>query len=828
MDLLRFQHHISNPTLSAPFTSFYSNILKSIDVLCEGDRSKSYRPHSPVKMLSNLINNNFGSSTSPSPTNINGFASPGKLSRPLMLGKIPSLESPQIVRTGSNRSLHSIQDLDGKGSVRATFEETRPINPIVRLEETFTGYIAALQSRKGNVVGKNLRSRGSTDELAVNALYNTFIENPFDTRAASETSFDVIFVAFEKFLRLAWKEQMGSVMSLESLDALQERSVKLFPGDFNEYVRLIFGEMAPQNRRAFIAIVKLLADLLDGCGNDGDRGSLTVAFAELLVIDGEPHNYINLLDRVVEDSDKLFDDLGPGAGIGVGGGGGSNYGSVASRSMHSATGSITSNTSLRRRFADTVFRQGSQKADAEHRPSVWRTLSKTTRSVATGDQSASKPSLGRAHSIESPDRKSRPGSRDRPTIMGAFDDRPGSSDSIAPKPRLSTIGASPPPEDQQDKGTTRSSKKKRRSSLSDLKSLMAQATIGPVTPPEQTPATNNSFEMNSSPRTPCPVKVSPSPLKITKLPTSNSIMDRDRSLMYRNTPTLKENIPFASPDRSIGNLTERAQNIMSSLDSTPFVFPVKEQWRAGHNKTVSLSSNIPTLRGTPRDPSRPINSYGNNTPNGVRSPQRLRLQSPQKLRERLQNEAKAINEAEASLQNELSKIGEEMAKLNAVSAIPRTSDIARLSEAVLLLETKIPNIVKDLNERNDAVKKELEVSLQASEFKVKGLDQLYKESSAENELLYEKFNAELGKIVKALRASKKGVAAAAGGEEGVNGTGNGNGGGNGPMSAKEELVAKMKESSEETARVKKENARLRREVLTLRTLLKGQEGSSGG
>ncbi|KAB8298275.1 hypothetical protein EYC80_002006 [Monilinia laxa] len=396
--------------------------------------------------------------------------------------------------------------------------------------------------------------------------------------------------------------------------------------------------------------------------------------------------------------------------------------------------------------------------------------------------------------------------------MGAFDDRPGSSDSIVPKSRLSTIGASPPPEDETDNGTTRSSKKKRRSSLSDLKSLMAQATLGPMTPsPEQKPVTTPPNKTDFPPRTPSPAKVPPSPLKITKVPINGSIMDRDRSLMYRNSPSLKENTSITSPDRSIGNLTERAQNIMSSLDSTPISSPVKEQWRAGHNKTVSLSSNIPTLRGTPRDPSRPTAALGNS--NGNKSPQRLRLQSPQKLRERLQNEAKAINEAEASLQNELSKIGEEMAKLNAVSAIPRTSDIARLSEAVLLLETKIPTIVKDLNERNDAVKKELETSLQASEFKVKGLDQLYKESSAENELLYEKFNAELGKIVKALRASKKGAV----GEDG-NGV-------NGAMSAKEELVTRMRESSEETARVKKENARLRREVLTLRTLLKGQEGA---
>lgn len=92
---------------------------------------------------------------------------------------------------------------------------------------------------------------------------------------------------------------MGQVMSVQTLDALQEKALKQFPGDFADYVRTVFGEMAPQNRRAFIAIIKLLADLLDGCGNDGDRGALTAAFAELLVTDGNPHDYINLLDRMI-------------------------------------------------------------------------------------------------------------------------------------------------------------------------------------------------------------------------------------------------------------------------------------------------------------------------------------------------------------------------------------------------------------------------------------------------------------------------------------------------------------------------------------------------
>ena len=82
--------------------------------------------------------------------------------------------------------------------------------------------------------------------------------------------------------------------------------------------------MSPQNSRAFAATIKLLSEyaaprecflwranhlqsLLDASGNDGDRGALIASFAEALVVDGNPHNYITLLDRLVDDYDSLFD-----------------------------------------------------------------------------------------------------------------------------------------------------------------------------------------------------------------------------------------------------------------------------------------------------------------------------------------------------------------------------------------------------------------------------------------------------------------------------------------------------------------------------------------
>lgn len=95
----------------------------------------------------------------------------------------------------------------------------------------------------------------------------------------------------------------------------------------------------------------------------------------------------------------------------------------------------------------------------------------------------------------------------------------------------------------------------------------------------------------------------------------------------------------------------------------------------------------------------------------------------------------------------------------------------------------------------------MESTLKATEAKTKSIDQLYKETMAENELLYEKFNSELGKIVKALKGKGR--------EE------------------KEELVSRVKDSSEETARLKKDNARLKREMISLRALIKGGGSSAG-
>ncbi|PKS09279.1 hypothetical protein jhhlp_003893 [Lomentospora prolificans] len=757
IQLLSTQFNVANLRISPALISYHTKTLKAMNLTAIGrEKSRSFLASSPVKLLSSFWSGSGGGSTTVEP------GSPTKHARAPVSGVFPP---PALPRTNSTHSIFgSIRDKD-----RIPLDDGKPENPLVRLEQTFTGYVAALQTRKGSIIGRMLLNRSGVDELAVNDLYNRLIESPFDLDAANELTPDVIFVAFEKFLRIAWTEQMGPIMTIQALDTLQARANKRVPGDFADFVNYLFGDMAPQNRRAFTALVKLLADLLDGCGNDSDRGALTLAFAEILVTDGTAHNYINLLDRLVEDCDRIFEEIGFSNSIQLSN---SAYESMNSmtRSAKSHTGSLTSNTSsLRRKFGfDTLLRQNSK--DSGH-GSVWRSLSKHNRNALSGDisqsSSLSKGSLGRTRSIDlgpSPNKLRRPASRDRPPVAGAFDEIPRPASSHRLDSRLETIGepdieAGPP---------VKTPKKKRRSSLSDLRSLMAATSLEDSTtlmPLDLNQQTSEKF--NSAPRIPSPSRIPISPSS-QGLRTSRHKENFGGSLGNSTAPTTTTAPAASEPDKS----TNRP-----------------------HSKTLSQSS-IPTLRrpttgGTTDSASRPTSS-----PTKGGANQRLRLQSPQKLRERLQTEKQAADEVDASLKSELSKIAEDMARVNGGLGVRSNAiDIRKLSAAVQALEDRLPTVTKDLADRHQVLQRDMESTLKVSEAKVKAIDQLYKEAMAENELLYEKFNSELGKIVKALKGKGR--------------------------DDKEELVAKLKDQSEETARVKKENARLRREMASLRAAMKG-------
>ncbi|KAI0914890.1 hypothetical protein F4824DRAFT_443222 [Ustulina deusta] len=763
IQFLSTQFNVANPGLTPALVSFNTKILRGLSVSNRAEKTKSFLGSSPVKYLSSFLS---GSSFSDA-------ASGPKFQRTLT-GESSSLSSTflpgQVSRSNSTRDAASLYgSVKSRDGIRAGPDDEKPENPIFRLEQTFTGYMASLLERKGSFVGRTLLNRSAVDELSVNDLYNKLIENPFDIETAQDVTADIVFVAFEKFVRIAWRNQMGPIITTKALDALQARASKRLPGDFADFVHFLFADMAPQNRRAFTALIKLLAELLDGCGNDSDRGGLTLAFAEVLVDNDNAPHYINLLDRLVEDCDRIFEDGSGGFNFNMGAGGSVfELMSSTTRGGKSHTGSITSSTSsLRKKFGfDSLLTRQNSKADSDSRPSVWRNLSKHARHPATGESSSlSRGSVIRTNSVDvgissGTNRLRRPGSRERPLIAGAFNEtfsRPTSSQ------KLETIG-----EPGDDEIAIKAPRRKRRSSLSDLKSLMEATRLDdelPVQPLSHMKETSEKF--NSTPRVPSP----------SKIPVSPNTRQSSNSPAFRSSRQ-KENIE----------------------DTFKSVSPPNHLPRKVPPKMLS-TSNIPTLKPS-RDlaadlaepPTRPTTSP-------TKTSGKLRLQSPQKLRERLQVEKQAVEEVDADLRSELSKISADMARVN--SNLPRsgTIDIKKLSSSVQALEERLPSILGQLTSRQDQLQKDIENTLKASEGKVKAIDQLYKETMAENELLYEKFNSELGKIVRALKGKGR--------EE------------------KEELMGCIKDRSEETARLKKDNARLKREMISLRALIKGGGAVAG-
>ena len=113
--------------------------------------------------------------------------------------------------------------------------------------------------------------------MTVAASDTCAVEDPSKDNAGADIPVDVLFDAFEKFLKRAWKAKMGSVITTEALDGILTRSgeltrsrrfsLSLIPrvtenlcaDDFDEYFRATSGEFTPQNRQAFKTLLALLS-----------------------------------------------------------------------------------------------------------------------------------------------------------------------------------------------------------------------------------------------------------------------------------------------------------------------------------------------------------------------------------------------------------------------------------------------------------------------------------------------------------------------------------------------------------------------------------------
>ena len=154
---------------------------------------------------------------------------------------------------------------------------------------------------------------------------------------------------------------------------------------------------------------------------------------------------------------------------------------------------------------------------------------------------------------------------------------------------------------------------------------------------------------------------------------------------------------------------------------------------------------------------------------------------------------------------ELSCIGDEIANLRpstmngrpsssgttpkSVTSAPNSSN----STTVLLsrmrtLESKVSALASNLGSRTTSLEKDVETSLLVSERRGRKLDELYREASAENEALYERFNRELSRVAKEVQLG----------------------------AGEEAFKSQLKEALEEVSRVKKDNLRLKREIVGLK------------
>lgn len=170
-------------------------------------------------------------------------------------------------------------------------------------------------------------------------------------------------------------------------------------------------------------------------------------------------------------------------------------------------------------------------------------------------------------------------------------------------------------------------------------------------------------------------------------------------------------------------------------------------------------------------------------------PQKLKMQSPTKLRERLASEQKAIHAADAALQAELRAIGAELAKLSrGAAAAPDAKADARLAA----MARRHADVVAALTGRVDALGADVAESLLVSEARARALDDLYREANAENEALYARFNEELARFAGKVKVGE----------------------------AEAEVRRRWALAEEEAEMLRRENGRLKREVVGLRAQIR--------
>lgn len=154
----------------------------------------------------------------------------------------------------------------------------------------------------------------------------------------------------------------------------------------------------------------------------------------------------------------------------------------------------------------------------------------------------------------------------------------------------------------------------------------------------------------------------------------------------------------------------------------------------------------------------------------------------------MRDELRALGDELHALGITPSKQSSMEATMGIAGAQSSSTAAASLEARMRSLEERFEQLAGDYSGRTSALERDLESSFVVSEKRAKKLDELYREASAENEALYDRFNTELSKIAKDVRSG----------------------------STEEALRSQLTNALEEIGRLKKENFRLKREVGGLR------------
>ncbi|KAI5289566.1 hypothetical protein KEM54_003652 [Ascosphaera aggregata] len=819
---------LDSPRLASSLVHTNFSILRALTKhLLEPPKSLK-RPKSPSKLLSGIWNGGTSKDQASEPKS-SAAEKIGVIGATDTSSKSPG-HTPQM-STSRSTTPNPFLKANASFSSLSKFRPDNQHDPYRGLEQTFTAYIICLRSRKGNIIGRILLNRSQADSGEVNELCNLLIEDASRIQMAAEAPVDVLFASFETFMAFFWNESVGPIMSGEALKDLLTKFDTMFPGHFEKYFHRFLRELLPLNRRALAAMVRLLAELLDASGNDGDRGVLTATFAEVLAQDCDAQRCIPLLDRFVEDYDNLFDSVGTVAPFE-----GPYTPELSCVPGHRPAGSVGSNSStFRKRFgfghskdsakADPDAKEVKEIKDKERKEfreikegkvsSIIRSLSKgkglkdDEHGLLSKSSFSSKSSLFRSKSTntDTPDPRLgnllKPHSKDRTPVQNVF--VPPSPGEPYARPHsshanlaLDSIGEEPSSNTTKLAGKI---KKKRRSSLSDLTPIPSQSPVAPdltmfdeqVGAPANPAGSRRSiagpslaslysrtnYEISSLDRSSAVPSRLQRPLSVRELgsPSKSFIPTHQRS------NSKKENIPL-SPSRSMGRTS-----------AIPPLSPRKRSDVKSSIPTLSPRTTPDPLKWTPKDFSAP--------PSPTR-PLRLRMQNPQKLRERLQTDRNVLDAAEASIQEELMSLTDDIRASSPTRtrskpgpSTPGLTQSNSLLSRVRGLEAKLSAMTADFQARANRLEKDFQMSLLVSEKRSKQLDALYREASAENSALYERFNGELNKIASEMKLGK----------------------------GERALQAQLQSTVEELERTRKENMRLKREIGGLRAQ---QSGFVGG